>query len=53
MLAEANPVGRGVISLLNAPTLGARESTRLGRNGKTTLPISKTPVSLNQEAKGF
>jgi len=41
------------INLLNAPTVGATESTRLGRGGKTGLPIGKTHASLNQEAKGF
>ena len=41
------------INLLNAPTVGATESRRLGRGGKTGLPIGKTHASLNQEAKGF
>ena len=41
------------INLLIAPTAGAAESLRLGRDGKTNQLTSWAHVSLNQEAKGF
>ena len=41
------------INLLNAPTVGATESRRLGRGGKTGFPIGKTHASRNQEAQAL